>query len=71
MGKQRSIELLKKGETRDMDGFRISGGVPTIFENHYRFALKSMTPEHAAANAHDAVQRHLASVRDSKEGEAM
>jgi hypothetical protein len=30
-----------------------------------------MTPEHASATAHEAVQRHLASVREAKEGDGM
>jgi hypothetical protein len=41
-----------------------------IFTERYRLNLESMTPEHAAANAHDAVQRHLASLREVKEAQA-
>ena len=72
MGKQRSIEMMNAGETLESPaGGRVAGTLPTLFEDHFRLASKSMTPEHAAASAHDAVQRHLASVREAKEGEAM
>jgi hypothetical protein len=68
VGKQRTIERIRAGE--DTIGMS-EQGVVHIFEEHYRLSLKSMTPEHAAATAHDAVQRHLASVREAKAGEPM
>lgn len=69
MGKQRTQERIRAGE--DTIGYGPVGAIPQIFEEHYRMALKYMTSEHAAANAHDAVQRHFASLREVKEGDDM
>lgn len=66
MGKQHTQQRIRAGE--DTIGLRVAGGVPQLFEDHYRLAIRSMTSEHAAAAAHDAVQRHLASMRESEGG---
>jgi diacylglycerol kinase family enzyme len=42
-----------------------ASAIPQLFGEHYNLAIRSMTEEHAAATAHDAVQRHLASVREA------
>ncbi len=64
MGKQRTIEFINAG----METIGIGADtVPGLFREHYQLALRSMTPEHAAANAHDAVQRYLAEAKEVKE----
>lgn len=69
MGKQRTQERIRAGENTIGhvvgEQPRVAGGVPALFEDHYRLSVRSMTPEHAAAVAHEAVQRHLASVREA------
>lgn len=71
MGKQATQARIQAGE--DTTGYRVAGGVPHLFEQHYRLALKSMTPEAAAHTAYTAVQNHLASQRPAKPegGDAM
>lgn len=73
MGKQRTQERIKAGEdTLGMrESYRVGGGIPQLFEDHYRLAIRSMTPEHAAVVAHEAVQRHLASMREAGGGDPM
>lgn len=72
MGKRATQERIKAGEAIvSTAGFRVAGSVPTLFEEHYRLAIRSMTPSHAAAIAHDAVQRHLASLKESEEADRM
>lgn len=61
MSKQDAIARRDAGE--DIVG---SWRVVKVFEEHYRLAIKSMPPEHAASNAHDAVQRYLASLKASE-----
>jgi hypothetical protein len=67
MGKQRRLaEINAQREQGAYDGPDARPArVVAIFRRHYELAAESMTPEHAAASAHDAVQRHLASERDA------
>jgi hypothetical protein len=67
VGKQRTQERIRLGEdtlSHVMGGPRDSR-IPQLFGEHYSLAIRSMTEEHAAATAHEAVQRHLASVREA------
>lgn len=57
MSKQDLIERRDAGE--DIVG---TARVVKVFEEHYQLAVKFMPPPQAAANAHDAVQRYLASI---------
>lgn len=69
MSKQEAIARRDAGE--DVVGVSRAA---KVFEEHYQLAAKHMSPEHAAASAHDAVQRHLASAAEPKSpagGEAM
>lgn len=66
--KQSTLRRIEEGE--DTIG-RASGGIPDLFAEHYRLALKSMTPEAAAHTAHTAVQNHLASLKETKAGDGM
>ena len=58
MGKQATRARIRAGE--DTIG-RSPHRVVKIFDEQYRAALKTMSPDQAAAHAHDAVQRHLLS----------
>ncbi len=66
MGKMRTQERIRAGE--DTIGLS-EDRVVQLFRQHYEFARDHLTREHAAANAHDAVQRHLASSREGRETE--
>ncbi len=66
MSKQDTLEYINSG----MDTIGVgSDSAPSLFREHYQFALRSMTSSHAAAIAHDAVQRHLASLKETEAGD--
>jgi hypothetical protein len=69
MGKQHTLKRIEAGE--DTTGFRYAGGVPALFEDHYKLSIRSMTPEAAAHTAYTAVQNHLASLEDTEAGDRM
>ncbi len=73
MGKQRRLQEIKA--EREAGTYQPPGTKPDrvvqLFQRHYELACESMTPEHAAATAHDAVQRHLASLKEVEAGDQM
>lgn len=70
MAKQDTIERIRAGE--DTIAHRMGdGGVPSLFGEHYRLSLRSMTPEAAAHTAYTAVVNHLASLQGMEAGDPM
>ncbi len=69
MGKQRTMERIRSGEdTIGTNDFQVDSAVK-IFAVHYRLAYQSMSLTHAAANAHDAVQRYLLDLKEIEAGD--